>query len=157
MNCSLFLKNLEKHFCDLTYKKNSSTIEKHFCDTKYNFVKHIENLPQHLSEKFIGDNLLITDIVLRNWDLSIIGIAQSIFEIIDYRYRFSIGRFIVRITATRTINLALVETLNITSLRIFAWWKSLLFFKTQYHEQIFQGMIDKSWLWLKTSYSKLGS
>ena len=28
-----------------------------------NFVKRIENLPQHLSEKFIGDNLLINDTV----------------------------------------------------------------------------------------------
>ena len=63
-----------------------------------NFVKHIENLSQRLSEKFIGDNLSITDIALRNWDLSIIGIAQSIFEIIDYRYRFSTERFIVPIT-----------------------------------------------------------
>ena len=63
-----------------------------------NFIKHIENLPQHLSEKFIGDNLSITDIALKNWDLSIIGIAQSIFEIIDYRYRFSTKRFIVSIT-----------------------------------------------------------
>ena len=53
VNCSLFLKNLEKHFCDLTYKKKK-------------FVKDIENLPQHLSEKFIGDNSSITDIVLRN-------------------------------------------------------------------------------------------
>ena len=25
-------------------------------DLKKNFVKHIENLPQHLSEKFIGNN-----------------------------------------------------------------------------------------------------
>ena len=40
VNCSLLLKNLEKHFCDLSYKKK-------------NFVKHMENLPQHLSEKFI--------------------------------------------------------------------------------------------------------
>ena len=54
VNCSLFLKNLEKHFCDLTYKK------------KKLFVKHIENLPQHLLEKFIGDNSSITDIALRN-------------------------------------------------------------------------------------------
>ena len=30
VNCSPFLKNLEKHFCNLTYKKK-------------NFVKHIEN------------------------------------------------------------------------------------------------------------------
>ena len=52
VNCSLFLKNLEKHFCNMIYKKI--------------FVKHIENLPQYLSKKFIGDNLSITDIVLRN-------------------------------------------------------------------------------------------
>ena len=31
-------------------------------DLKKNFVKHIENLPQYLSEKFIRDNLSITDI-----------------------------------------------------------------------------------------------
>ena len=52
VNCFLLSKNLEKYFCHLTYKKN--------------FVKDIENLPQHLSEKFIGDNLSITDIALRN-------------------------------------------------------------------------------------------
>ena len=74
LKCFLFLKNLKKHFYDLTYKKK-------------NFVKHIENLPQNLSEKFIGDNL------------SIIGIAQSIYEVIDYRYRCSTERFIVPITA----------------------------------------------------------
>ena len=51
MNCSLFLKNLEKHFCDLTYKQN--------------FFKHVENLSQHLSENFIGDTLSITDIALK--------------------------------------------------------------------------------------------
>ena len=31
-------------------------------DLKKNFVKRIKNLSQHLSEKFIGDNLSITDI-----------------------------------------------------------------------------------------------
>ena len=31
----------------------------------------------------------------------IIGIAQSIFEIIDYRYRFSTERFVVPITGPR--------------------------------------------------------
>ena len=41
VNCSLFLKNLQKHFCNMIYKKN--------------LIEHIENLPQHLSEKFIGD------------------------------------------------------------------------------------------------------
>ena len=50
-NCSL-LKKSTKVFLVFVYKKN--------------FVKHIENLPQHLSEKFIGDNLSITDIASRN-------------------------------------------------------------------------------------------
>ena len=42
---SLFLKNLKKHFRNLIYKKN--------------FVKHV-NSPPHLSEKWMGDNLLIS-------------------------------------------------------------------------------------------------
>ena len=53
VNCFLFLKNLEKTFLQFDLQKK-------------NFVKHIENLPQHLSEKFIGDNLLTTDIALKN-------------------------------------------------------------------------------------------
>ena len=52
VNCSF----LEKS------RKNIFTIRL----TKKNFVKHIENLPQHLSEKFIGDNLSMIDIALRN-------------------------------------------------------------------------------------------
>ena len=54
VNCSLILKNLEKHFRNFTYQKN--------------FVKHIKNLLQHchFSEKFIGDNLSITDIALKH-------------------------------------------------------------------------------------------
>ena len=52
-NCSLSLKNLEKDFCSLTCKKT--------------FVKHIENLPQHLSEKYID----YTDIAVRNRDLAV--------------------------------------------------------------------------------------
>ena len=59
VNCSLFLKNLEKHFCDLTYKKK-------------NFVKHIENLPQHLSE---------------NLSAIIYRLPISLEEIEIYRYR----------------------------------------------------------------------
>ena len=47
VNCSLFLTNLEKTFLQFDLQKK-------------NFVKHIENLPQHLSEKFIGDNLSIS-------------------------------------------------------------------------------------------------
>ena len=50
-NCSL-LKNLEKIFLQFHLQKK-------------NFVTHTENLPQHLLEKFIGDNLSITDIALR--------------------------------------------------------------------------------------------
>ena len=83
LNCSL-LKNLEKNFCNSIYEKN--------------FVKHIEILSQHLLEKFIRDNLSINVIALRNLDLSIIGNAQDFFKVIDYRYRFSIERFIVPIT-----------------------------------------------------------
>ena len=52
VNCSLFSKNLEKHFCNSTYKKKLRQTHK--------------NLPQHLLEKFISDNLSITDNALRN-------------------------------------------------------------------------------------------
>ena len=52
-NCFLFLKNLEKTFWKFDLQNK-------------NFVKHINNLSQHLSEKLIGDNLSITDIALRN-------------------------------------------------------------------------------------------
>ena len=52
VSSSLFLKNVETHFCNVICKKN--------------FVKHIGNLPQHLSKKFIGYNLSITDIALKN-------------------------------------------------------------------------------------------
>ena len=48
VNYSVFWKNLQKQFLQFDLQKN--------------FVKHIENLPQHFLEKFIGDNLLITDI-----------------------------------------------------------------------------------------------
>ena len=65
VNCSLFLKNLDKYFRNSTYKNS--------------FVKHMESLPLHLSEKFIGDNLSITPIVLTN--SPIIGIAQSFLKI----------------------------------------------------------------------------
>ena len=55
---------------NLSYKKN-------------NFVKHIENLPQHLSEKFIGNNSSTTDIALRSLDISInyIDIAQDFLKL----------------------------------------------------------------------------
>ena len=84
VNCCFFLKNVETHFCNVICKKN--------------FVKYFENLLQHVSEKFIGDNLSITDIALKNWDLSIIGNVQRFFDVIDYRYSFNTERFIVPIT-----------------------------------------------------------
>ena len=54
MNFFLFVESLEEHFCNLTYSVQT------------NFAKHIENLPQHLLEKFISDNLSIINIDLRN-------------------------------------------------------------------------------------------
>ena len=66
--------------------------------TKKNFVKHIENLPPHSSKKIVRDSLSITNIASKNYELSIIGIAQGFFEVIDYRYRFSTKGFIVPIT-----------------------------------------------------------
>ena len=68
VNCSL-LKNPEKDFCDLTYKKN--------------FVKHIKNLLQHLSAIIYR---------YRFKKLRFIGIAQDFFKIVNYRYRFSTDR-----------------------------------------------------------------
>ena len=53
VNCSLFLKNAVKNILQFDLQKK-------------NFVKHIKNLPQHLSEKFIGGNLSIIGIALRN-------------------------------------------------------------------------------------------
>ena len=44
-------------------------------DLQKKFVKHIENLPQHLLEKFIGDNLSIIDIAQGSLKLSIIVIV----------------------------------------------------------------------------------
>ena len=61
VNYSVFWKNLQKRFCNLTYTKN--------------FVKRIENLPHHLLEKFIGNNLSITNITLKK------------LRFIDYWYR----------------------------------------------------------------------
>ena len=73
VNCSLFLENLEKDFCCLTYMKKT-------------FVKHIEKLLQHFSKKFIGDNLWITNVSLRNCNLSVLhcSAVQSVFRIIGY-------------------------------------------------------------------------
>ena len=50
----------------LSFLKKSRIRFLQFDLQKKNFVKHIENLPQHLSKKFINDNLSITDIGLNN-------------------------------------------------------------------------------------------
>ena len=71
---------------------------------KKNFVNHIKNLPLHLSEKFIGQNLSIIDIALKKLDLSIAVIAHGFFVIIDHGYCFSTERFIVPITACSTLH-----------------------------------------------------
>ena len=58
-------------------------------------------LQQLLLEKFIGNNLSITDIALKNWDLWTMGLAQGCYEVIDYRYRLGTERFIVAISGER--------------------------------------------------------
>ena len=70
----------------MIYKKNLRQTQRKFTAT---FIRKI----------YRWYDLKITDIGLRNWGLSIIGIVQNFFEIIDYRYRFSTKRFIVPITA----------------------------------------------------------
>ena len=73
----------------LSFLEKSRKTFLQFDSQKKIVVKLIENLPQQLSEKLIGDNL------------SIIGISLGFFEIIDYRHRFSTERFIVPITGCR--------------------------------------------------------
>ena len=46
-------------------EKSRKTLLQHDLQKKI-FVKLIENLPQHLSEKLIGNNLSITDIAFKN-------------------------------------------------------------------------------------------
>ena len=71
VNCSFFLKNLEKTFLQFDLqKKTSSNTSKIYCN-------------------IYRKNLSIIDIASRNLDLSIIGIAQGFFEVIDYRHHFS--------------------------------------------------------------------
>ena len=49
----------------LYFFEKSTKISLQFDLQKKIFVKCIQNLTQHLSEKFIGDNLSITDIALK--------------------------------------------------------------------------------------------
>ena len=50
----------------LSFLEKSRKTFLHFDLQEKKIVKHVESLPQHLSEKFIGDNLSITDIAVRN-------------------------------------------------------------------------------------------
>ena len=54
VNCSLFLKNLKITFLQFDIQKKTTS----------NTLKIYRNI--NLSEKFIGDNLLIADIALKN-------------------------------------------------------------------------------------------
>ena len=59
-NLNLFHATPESVNCSFLEKSRKAFLQFDFSS------KHIGNLLQHLSEKFVGDNLSITDIVLRN-------------------------------------------------------------------------------------------
>ena len=77
-----FLRKSAKNFCYLTNKKN--------------FVKHIENLPQH--RKTLSAIIYRLPISLQKLRLMDYRYRPGCFEGIDYRYCFSTKRFIVPIT-----------------------------------------------------------
>ena len=82
VNCSLLEKS-RKTFLQLTCKKN--------------FVKHLKNLPQRLSENLSATTYRLP---ISHHEVKIYRLAVSprAFSIIDYRYRFSTEKFIVPIT-----------------------------------------------------------
>ena len=84
VNCSLFLKNLEKTFLQFDLKKRKKK-------TSSNTSKIYRNIYRK--------NLSTIIYRYRFKKLRFIGIAQGFFEVIDYRYRFSTERFIVPNTA----------------------------------------------------------
>ena len=45
--------------------------------TKKNFVKHIENLPQYLSGKFVGDNLSVSPRAFLKLSIIVIALVQK--------------------------------------------------------------------------------
>ena len=65
VNCSLFLKSLEKHCSDLTYKKN--------------FVRHILKIYRNIYWKNSTAIIYRLSILLQEIEISIIGIAQGFF------------------------------------------------------------------------------
>ena len=82
MNCSLFLKNLEKTFLQFDLQK-----------------KKLRQTHRKFIATFYRKNLLAIIYRYRFKKLRFIGIAQGFFEVIDYRYRFNTERFIVPTTA----------------------------------------------------------
>ena len=87
VNCSLFLKNLEKTFLqfDLQKKTLLNTWKIYHNIYRKNLSTIIYRLYRYRFKK-----------------LRFIGIAQGFFEVINYRYRLSTERFIVPITACST-------------------------------------------------------
>ena len=81
VDCSHSLKNLEKYFCNLTSKKK--------------LVKHIENLPQHSSEKFVNYRYRFKKLRFIDYRYHL-----EFFEISGYCYFFSTEKFIVPITVS---------------------------------------------------------
>ena len=85
VNCSLFLKNLEKHFCNSTYKQKT--------------LSNTSKIYSHIYRK----NLSAIIYRYRFKKLRFIDIVQGFFEVFDYRYRFSTEWFIVPITGCELI------------------------------------------------------
>ena len=79
MNCSLFLKNLEKHFYNLTLQKKTSS----------NILKIYRNIYRR---KFIDYRYRFRKLRFIDYRY-----RPGFFEAIDYRYRYSTKGFIVSI------------------------------------------------------------
>ena len=64
--------------CSLFFEKSRKTLLLFDLQEK-NCVKHIENFPQHLSEKFIRDNLSITDVSLQEIEIYRLSVSPRAF------------------------------------------------------------------------------
>ena len=84
VHCSLFLKNLEKHFCDLTYMNKTSS----------NTLKIYRNIYRKNLSAIIYR--LLTS--FKDIEIYRSSVSPRAFLKIDYRYRFGTERFIVPIT-----------------------------------------------------------
>ena len=82
---SLFVLNATAESVDCSlfffFEKYSKTFLQF--DSQKNIIQHIENLPQHLLKKIIGDNISISLKKLRFIDYRY---RLGFFEIIDYRF-----------------------------------------------------------------------